>query len=108
MENAKVKRSMYAETQKERREMLDAVRASGWNREVNPLAVGVRSGEVVRHEFSKGYVRIHCVQIRINLNYACRSLRIPVTFVLRNLSLTNSARYTLRLAPRPPPSITES
>ena len=55
-ENSKAKRSMYAETQKERIEILDAVRKSVWNREMDPIDVEVVGGEVVRYDFSRGYV----------------------------------------------------
>jgi len=36
-EVSKVKRSMYAETERERQEIMDAIRGSEWNSEMNPL-----------------------------------------------------------------------
>lgn len=54
-ENAKVKRSMYAETRRERAEILEAVRNSEWNAEMDPLSVVPRDGLVVEHDFSTGY-----------------------------------------------------
>ena len=54
-ENAKAKRSMYAETQRERAEVLEAVRNSLWNADSNPLLVTVEDGLIVEHDFKKGY-----------------------------------------------------
>lgn len=55
VENAKVKRSMYAETQREKIEISQSIRESEWNAEMNPLVVTVHEG-VVEHDFSLGYV----------------------------------------------------
>ena len=55
-ENAKSKRSMYAETQRERVEMLAAIRASEWNAETDPLVVTSHGGQEIRCDFSTGYV----------------------------------------------------
>lgn len=52
----KVKRSMYAETQRERAAILEAVQACEWNREDDPVAVFVQDGAVVEHDFRQGYV----------------------------------------------------
>jgi hypothetical protein len=54
VESAKVKRSMYAETQREKVEMLQAIRDSEWNAEMNPIVVIVQDGLVIEHDFSKG------------------------------------------------------
>ncbi|KAI0652274.1 ER-golgi trafficking TRAPP I complex 85 kDa subunit-domain-containing protein [Trametes meyenii] len=75
----KVKRSMYAETQRERAAILEAVSACDWNREGDPIAVFVRDGAVVEHDFRQG------------------PCHVPVAFTLRNLSLTHPARVTLKL-----------
>lgn len=101
LERAKVKRSMFAETQNQRVDLVQAVKTSEWNTETDPLAVTVKDGAMVSHDFSKG-----CVFFTVLLRRACTNLprspaRIPVPFVLRNLSLTNPTRYTLRLAPHP-------
>ena len=57
--NAKVKRDMYAETQRERAEILEAVRTSEWNTESDPLVVSVQDGGVVEHDFKKGCVLVY-------------------------------------------------
>lgn len=57
-ENTKTTRSMYAETRQERIEVLQAVRDSEWNREMNPLVVHVTTPHVVKHDFSKGYILV--------------------------------------------------
>jgi hypothetical protein len=54
VENAKIKRSMYAETQREKVEMLQAIRDSEWNAEMNPIIVIVKDGLVIEHDFSQG------------------------------------------------------
>lgn len=56
-EGAKVKRSMYAETQREKEEILDAIRASEWNAEMNPIVIDQQHGRTVKHEFSQGCVK---------------------------------------------------
>ncbi|KAH7928488.1 hypothetical protein BV22DRAFT_1082749 [Leucogyrophana mollusca] len=78
-EGAKVKRSMYAETQREKVEILQAVRDSEWNSEMNPVVVTVEDGRAVEHDFTHG------------------SSTIPVVFTLRNYSLTHPSRYVLKL-----------
>ncbi|KAI0778588.1 ER-golgi trafficking TRAPP I complex 85 kDa subunit-domain-containing protein [Trametes elegans] len=82
-ENTRVKRSMYAETRRERVAILHAVRACEWNREDDPVAVFVRDGEVVEHDFRQG------------------PCHVPVAFTFRNLSLTHPARVTLKLVHEP-------
>lgn len=54
-ENAKVKRSMYAETQRQKMDVLDAIRHSEWNTEMNPTVVTQEEVPVV-HDFSKRFV----------------------------------------------------
>ncbi|KAI0361180.1 hypothetical protein OH77DRAFT_1417397 [Trametes cingulata] len=82
-QNMKVKRSMYAETLRERAAILEAVRTCEWNREDDPVAVFVKDGMVVEHDFRQG------------------PCHVPVTFTFRNLSLTHPARVTLKLAENP-------
>ncbi|KAI0830719.1 ER-golgi trafficking TRAPP I complex 85 kDa subunit-domain-containing protein [Trametes gibbosa] len=79
----KVKRSMYAETQRERAAILEAVQACEWNREDDPVAVFVHEGGIVEHDFRQG------------------PCHVPVAFTFRNLSLTHPARITLKLAETP-------
>ncbi|KAI6047762.1 ER-golgi trafficking TRAPP I complex 85 kDa subunit-domain-containing protein [Pisolithus marmoratus] len=81
VEQAKVKRSMYAETQREKMEMLQSIRNSEWNAESDPLVVSVEDGLIVEHDFDKGSCLVH------------------VTITLRNYSLTRPSRYTLRFNP---------
>ncbi|KIJ68594.1 hypothetical protein HYDPIDRAFT_125323 [Hydnomerulius pinastri MD-312] len=81
VEGAKVKRSMYAETQREKMEMLGAIRDCEWNAEMNPVVVTVADGLFVEHDFSQG------------------TYLAPVTFSMRNHSLTNPSRYVLKLDP---------
>ncbi|EKM61151.1 uncharacterized protein PHACADRAFT_190295 [Phanerochaete carnosa HHB-10118-sp] len=50
--NAKAKRSMYAETQRERVEMLEAIRNSEWNSETDPMTVVTHDSQQIQHDFS--------------------------------------------------------
>lgn len=52
--NAKAKRSMYAETERERVEMLGSVENSEWNTEMNPLTLVVKGLDTVVHNFNDG------------------------------------------------------
>ncbi|KAF4623241.1 hypothetical protein D9613_002112 [Agrocybe pediades] len=78
-ESAKVKRSMYAETRRENMEVLDAIRNSEWNAEMNPIVLSVKDAGIKTHDFSKG------------------QCHVSVEFRLRNHSSTRSAEYTLKL-----------
>lgn len=51
--SGKTKRTMYAETQRAQLEIVQAVRASEWNREMNPLVVSVASATAT-HDFAQG------------------------------------------------------
>lgn len=53
VEQVRVTRNMYAETQRERMEILHAIRDSEWNTEANPLSVTVENNPVVEHDFTK-------------------------------------------------------
>ena len=53
-ESAKVKRSMYAETQMEKMEIMKAVRGGEWNVNSNPVVVSVKYELVVEHDFESG------------------------------------------------------
>ncbi|KAI0721227.1 ER-golgi trafficking TRAPP I complex 85 kDa subunit-domain-containing protein [Cerioporus squamosus] len=83
-ETMKVKRNMYAETERERQAILEAVRNCEWNRETDPIAVFMQDGSVVEHDFRQG------------------PCHVPIGVTLRNLSLTHPARAVLRLAGSPP------
>ncbi|KAL1748561.1 ER-golgi trafficking TRAPP I complex 85 kDa subunit-domain-containing protein [Schizophyllum fasciatum] len=79
-ESAKVKRSMYAETQRERAEVLTAVRESEWNMEMDPLVVRALAASRLEHDFAAG------------------PLRIPVPFAVRNVSQTHVCAFALKFA----------
>ncbi|KAJ8702429.1 hypothetical protein PTI98_001141 [Pleurotus ostreatus] len=51
-ESAKATRSMYAETRREKQELLDSIRQSSWNAEMDPLVVTLLENVVVEHDFS--------------------------------------------------------
>ncbi|KZT05978.1 uncharacterized protein LAESUDRAFT_726547 [Laetiporus sulphureus 93-53] len=78
-ERMKVKRSMYAETQRERLEILGAIRESEWNVEMDPITVTIDASSTVRHDFSRGPCCVH------------------ISFMLRNCSPTNPSRVVLKL-----------
>jgi len=78
-ESAKVKRSMYAETQKEKMEIMKAVKGGEWNVNSNPVVVSVKYELVIEHNFESG------------------SCSVPVTFVVSNCSLTHPAKFVFRL-----------
>ncbi|PPQ67072.1 hypothetical protein CVT25_005673 [Psilocybe cyanescens] len=78
-ESAKVKRSMYAETRRENMEVLDAIRNSEWNAEMNPLALSLKDVGTKLHDFTLG------------------PCHLPLEFRLRNHSVTRPANYTLKL-----------
>ncbi|KAJ6519689.1 ER-golgi trafficking TRAPP I complex 85 kDa subunit-domain-containing protein [Mycena sanguinolenta] len=79
-ENAKVKRSMYAETQRQKMEILDSIRESEWNTEMNPI-VATQEEVRVAHDFSTS------------------PLHVPVTFTVRNYSPTHTSRFVLKFVP---------
>lgn len=55
-ENAKSVRSMYAETQRQRAEILQGIKESEWNTVSDPLVVNAPAEKEILHDFSKGYV----------------------------------------------------
>jgi hypothetical protein len=58
-EQAKVKRSIYAETRREKMKLFDVVKDSEWNAEMDPMVVTLQEGTTVEHDFSKGFVSSH-------------------------------------------------
>ncbi|KAF8273905.1 ER-golgi trafficking TRAPP I complex 85 kDa subunit-domain-containing protein [Lactarius quietus] len=52
-EEMKVQRIMYAETQREKSSVLEAIRASEWNAEMNPVSLVIKEPDVIRHSFSE-------------------------------------------------------
>ena len=45
---------MYAETRRENMEILDAIRGSDWNMEMNPVSVALKNIAPQSHDFSAG------------------------------------------------------
>ncbi|KAK0464963.1 ER-golgi trafficking TRAPP I complex 85 kDa subunit-domain-containing protein [Desarmillaria tabescens] len=68
-ENTKATRNMYAETQREKVKMLQSVKDSEWNSEMDPIG---------------------------------KSCRLPVTFTIRNHSLTHRSSFVLKLLTEQP------
>jgi trafficking protein particle complex subunit 8 len=97
-EETKVKRSMYAETQREKSSVLEAIRGSEWNAETNPVSLMTIEPDIVQHNFSESSVSAAYVLEKIHLTTSHRSCQIPVTLMLRNFSMTHSSKYTLKLA----------
>ncbi|KAJ3870264.1 ER-golgi trafficking TRAPP I complex 85 kDa subunit-domain-containing protein [Lentinula novae-zelandiae] len=77
-ENSKITRSMYAETQRKKEEILEDIRNSEWNMEMNPLHVIIHTNDV-SHDFATG------------------PYRLRVHFTVRNYSATLQSRFTLNL-----------
>jgi trafficking protein particle complex subunit 8 len=95
-EGIKVKRNMYAETQREKNEILDAVRRSEWNAEMNPIVVTLQHGHKLDHNFAKGCVKRCTVHSQLTLP-SIRACHVQTPFILRNLSLTHISRFVLKL-----------
>jgi hypothetical protein len=55
----KVKRSMYAETDIERLSILESIRTSEWNAEMNPVSLTTIEPGVINHDFSERPVSIN-------------------------------------------------
>jgi hypothetical protein len=98
-EGSKAKRMMYAETQREKLGVLEAIRGSEWNVETKPLLVTVQAAFEIEHEFSKGCVNSLAsgppASPRMPLSSPCM---LPAAFKIRNYSLTHPSRFVLRLA----------
>jgi hypothetical protein len=102
-ESAKVKRSMYAETQMEKMEIMRTVRGGEWNVNSNPVVVSVKYELVVEHDFGSGWVfffsfwrTFYLLATNVYLPVS-RSCSVPVTFVISNCSLTHPAKFVFRL-----------
>ncbi|THH11203.1 hypothetical protein EW145_g824 [Phellinidium pouzarii] len=80
VEQSKAKRSMFAETQREREDILKAIRCSEWNMEMNPVTTSVHCEEFVNHDFSIG------------------PCSVPIIFDFRNHSLTHDICFLLKLS----------
>ncbi|KIK93997.1 hypothetical protein PAXRUDRAFT_480682 [Paxillus rubicundulus Ve08.2h10] len=94
IEGAKVNRSMYAETQREKMEVFYSIRDSEWNHEMNPVVVTIQE-RVIEHDFSRGQVALFYPSFPLlTLSRVCLA---PVTFSLRNHSLTHPSRFMLKL-----------
>lgn len=55
VQQMKVKRSIYAETQMEKSSILEAIRTSEWNAETNPVSLTTIEPGVIHHDFSEKY-----------------------------------------------------
>lgn len=53
-ESAKVTRSMYAETRREKAEIIQAIVTSEWNLEMDPLTVTPELAVSLKHDFANG------------------------------------------------------
>lgn len=91
----KVKRSMYAETQREKSSVLEAIRTSEWNAEMNPVSLVTIEPGVIDHDFSERSVPVNPHAFK-SVSMLYRSCQIPVTFMLRNFSMTHPSKYTLK------------
>lgn len=98
-EETKAKRWIYAETQREKSSILEAIRGSEWNAEMNPVSLVVIEPDIIKHNFSEMSVlpAAHTVK-KIYLTILHRSCQVPITLMLRNFSMTHSSKYTLKLA----------
>lgn len=96
VDNLKVKRSIYAETQREKAGILEGIRSSEWNAETNPLILVLQEPETVTHDFNQGSV---CSLFTMEINgcscFLGRPCRIAVDLVIRNYSSTHRSRFTL-------------
>lgn len=54
VENAKVTKGIFAETRRENTQVLEAIRKSEWNLEMNPVVLFVKDSIVEAHDFSTG------------------------------------------------------
>lgn len=54
VENAKVTKGIFAETRRENTQVLEAIRKSEWNLEMNPVVLSVKDSTVKAHDFSTG------------------------------------------------------
>jgi hypothetical protein len=59
VQELKVKRSIYAETERERASILKAIQASEWNAEMNPVTLTTIEPGVINHDFSERSVSIN-------------------------------------------------
>lgn len=99
VQELKVKRSMFAETEREKSSVLEAIRASEWNAEMNPVSLTTIEPGVIHHDFSERFVSVNtCAFESVSPCLLYRSCQIPVTFMLRNFSMTHPSKYTLKLA----------
>lgn len=97
-ESAKVKRSMYAETRKENMEVLDAIRNSEWNAEMNPLVLSLKDVGTKLHDFTLGSVNSLLAFHFLTFFFVIlRPCHLPLEFRIRNHSITHPAKYTLKL-----------
>ena len=97
-EETKPKRSMYAETQRQRSNILEAIRRSEWNAEMNPVLLMTVEPNIVNHNFSETSLSVTHAREKTYLTTPHRSCQVPVTMILRNFSMAHPSKYTLKLA----------
>jgi hypothetical protein len=74
---AKVKRSIYAETQMERSSILEAIRTSEWNAEMNPVSLTTIEPGVINHNFSETYVSAIIILPKVRLIHTSQIVPRP-------------------------------
>ena len=74
---AKVKRSIYAETQMERSSILEAIRTSEWNAEMNPVSLTTIEPGVINHNFSETYVSAIIILPKFRLTHTSQIVPRP-------------------------------
>lgn len=92
-EGIKVKRNMYAETQREKNEILDAVRRSEWNAEMNPIVVTLQHGHKLEHDFTQGCVKHHPV---LSFTDSCFYQSVSCTSTFHSSQFVVDTYVTLR------------
>ncbi|TFK30788.1 hypothetical protein FA15DRAFT_662838 [Coprinopsis marcescibilis] len=80
LENSKVKRSIYAETVREKAELVEGIRTSVWNADTDPTVATVEENKII-HNFDKG---------------PCHA---AVNIIVRNNSPLYDSRVTMKLKP---------
>lgn len=104
-ENAKGTRSMYAETRREKVEMLQAIMDSDWNSSMEPIVLTLQYAETAEHNFDDGQVLLINDTQSSTKALLSSPYFAPVAFTLRNHSLTHKSRFLLALtADRSEPS----
>lgn len=90
---------MYAETAREKAEIIKGIRNSAWNAEMNPLVLAAEVKDHLEHDFSNRFARAsRSVLVHPDIFDASEPCIVPITFNIRNFSLTQSSKYRLQLS----------